>query len=661
MARHAVLFVSIVATLVAPRAAGYPWPTCGTTGSFPANDSTYLASINTIAATLPRNASASPGLYATGQAGQVWALALCRGDLNATSCFDCLTKGFHDLPSVCVYSKYATMYYDKCFLHYSNIHVRTSDLTARRSELSITSVDNVTAVPARFDRVVTVLLNATADYAAYNSSVTRLYASGMASFDQEIPDVYSWAQCTPGLTPVRCRVCLAHMIKALKSPLYAVWAGYLGIMCSVRYDNKPFLDGPLMVLRLPATGGPAPSSTPAPGAPATSSTPAPAIEGEKQSNSATRISVGIVCSLILVSIISAFAFSRFRRRNKAKEDHENPFKNISRAQCMIFDLPALVEATESFSERNKLGEGGFGVVYKGILPDGQEIAVKKLRGRAGHGLHQLHNEVLVLAELQHKNLVQLRGFYSHRDDTLLVYEYIKNGSLARYLSDTGEGHTLIWEQKYNIILGVAKGILYLHEDSIIRIIHRDLKPNNILLDEDMEPKIADFGLARLLGEGHTHTKTSRAVGTLGYMAPEYVYNRRVSPKIDIFSYGLLILQIVTTRRKCWSDDGKTMNLLTEVWSHWKKGTISRMMDKTLNQHTQNQQLRCIYVGLMCVQADPSDRPEISTVISMLTRDNMDLQPLEEPAFFFRSEPTSDFMSGDDISVNGVTVTDLCPR
>uniref|UniRef100_A0A453A190 non-specific serine/threonine protein kinase n=1 Tax=Aegilops tauschii subsp. strangulata TaxID=200361 RepID=A0A453A190_AEGTS len=231
--------------------------------------------------------------------------------------------------------------------------------------------------------------------------------------------------------------------------------------------------------------------------------------------------------------------------------HMKPaFQKMARA--LIFDLTALQEATQNFSEANKLGEGGYGIVYKGILPDGQEIAVKKLLGATEHGLHQLRNEVLLLAELQHKNLVRLQGFCSHRGDTLLVYEYIKNGSLDNFLFDTSEVNTLNWEQQYNIILGIAKGILYLHEDSSPRIIHRDLKANNILLDEEMDPKIADFGLARLLQEGHTHTQTTRAAGTLGYMAPEYAIHGSVSPKIDIFSFGVLVFEIITRRRNCSS-------------------------------------------------------------------------------------------------------------
>ncbi|EMS44971.1 Cysteine-rich receptor-like protein kinase 29 [Triticum urartu] len=475
----------------------------------------------------------------------------------------------------------------------------------------------------------------------------QYFVTGEVDFD---PRIYALAQCAPVLTPEQCSSCLGQLLVQIKVDLSTKppWVTSRVEWCDLRYDVRPFYEGQAM-LQLQAP--PPPSSA------------TPETRAEKKKSSAVGISVGIVCSLVLILILSALAFIRFRRRINKATEHDNPFKKISRAQCVIYDLPALQEATDNFSQRNKLGEGGFGAVYKGILPDGQEIAVKKLLGTAGHGLDQLHNEVLMLAELQHKNLVRLHGFYSHRDDTLLVYEYIKNGSLDNFLSDDTreEEHTLVWEQQYNIIIGIAKGILYLHEDSSMRIIHRDLKPNNILLDDDMEPKIADFGLARLLGEGHTHTKTSGVVGTLGYMAPEYAIHGRVSPKIDIFSYGVLVLQIVTRRRECWSADGNTVNLLTEVWNHWKKGTISQMMDQALDQHTRSQQLRCVHVGLMCVQADPDHRPEISTVIFMLTRDNMELQLPKEPAFFFGSEPTSDFVSGEDISVNEVSFTEPYPR
>ncbi|VAI20652.1 unnamed protein product [Triticum turgidum subsp. durum] len=531
------------------------------------------------------------------------------------------------------------MYEDDCVLRFANrqfLDFLNADQW-QAGELSAAATTILTAVSAASSNSTSGAGDAQKQY----------FVTGEVDFD---PRIYALAQCAPVLTPEQCSSCLGQLLVQIKVDLSTKppWVTSRVEWCDLRYDVRPFYEGQAM-LQLQAP--PPPSSA------------TPETRAEKKKSSAVGISVGIVCSLVLILILSALAFIRFRRRINKATEQDNPFKKISRAQCVIYDLPALQEATDNFSQRNKLGEGGFGAVYKGILPDGQEIAVKKLLGTAGHGLDQLHNEVLMLAELQHKNLVRLHGFYSHRDDTLLVYEYIKNGSLDNFLSDDTreEEHTLVWEQQYNIIIGIAKGILYLHEDSSMRIIHRDLKPNNILLDDDMEPKIADFGLARLLGEGHTHTKTSGVVGTLGYMAPEYAIHGRVSPKIDIFSYGVLVLQIVTRRRECWSADGNTVNLLTEVWNHWKKGTISQMMDQALDQHTRSQQLRCVHVGLMCVQADPDHRPEISTVIFMLTRDNMELQLPKEPAFFFGSEPTSDFVSGEDISVNEVSFTEPYPR
>uniref|UniRef100_A0ACD5XEE9 Uncharacterized protein n=1 Tax=Avena sativa TaxID=4498 RepID=A0ACD5XEE9_AVESA len=594
-------------------------------------------------------------------------MALCRGDVNASSCAGCVAAAFRAAGESCHNDTGVTLYEDGCVLRYGNRQFldflkpeqwqvgELSYLTRWANDEIVLAVG-----VGRFSAVATAILTAVSGRAlaaaSTNSTTAKQYfATGeVVGFD---PMIYALAQCVPVLTPAQCSGCLGQVLAPIRTKLSTtkpVWVTSRVEWCDLRYSVLPFYEGQSM-LKIEA---PPPSET-------------TGAEKKKKTTSAVAgISVGIVCSIVLVSILSVLVFIRFRRSRIKATEHDNPFKKISRAQCVIFDLPALEEATENFSQRNKLGEGAFGAVYKGILPNGQEIAVKKLVGTADHGLHQLHNEVVLLAELQHKNLVRLQGFYSHQDDTLLVYEYIKNGSLDNFLTDTREGHTLIWEQRYNIILGIAKGILYLHEDSSMRIIHRDLKPNNILLDDDMEPKIADFGLARLLGEGHTHTKTAGAAGTPGYMAPEYVYHRSVSPKIDIFSYGVLILQIITNRKECWSDDNDNVNLLTEVWNHWKRGTISEMMDQTLNEHTRNQQLRCVHVGLMCVQADPSDRPEISMVIMFLTRDNMELQPPEEPAFFFgsfnhrknpRSSSGSNFLLVEDISVNEVTISDMYPR
>jgi len=523
---------------------------------------------------------------------------------------------------------------------------------------------SVNTSDAWFSAAVTGTLTALVDRAAAATNATRKYfATGEMDFD---PKLYGLAQCAPDLTSAQCQGCLRNLQNVVVSArflsgrppsnsAFVVW-------CSLRYSVSPIYDGRAM-LQLAAPPEPPPSAT-----------LTPPSSGRKKS--AAGISAGIACFAVLMLILLVFFFLRFRRRIKATKNDEHSLKKIGRAQCTIFDLQTLQEATEHFSEKNKLGAGGFGTVYKGILSDGQEIAVKKLLGRAGPGLDQLQNEVRVLAELQHKNLVGLQGFCSHQNDTLLVYEYIKNGSLDNILFDDSKGNALNWEQQYNIIHGIAKGILYLHEDSSMRIIHRDLKSSNILLDDNMEPKIADFGLARLLGEGHTHTRTTRVVGTFGYMAPEYAWRGSVSPKIDIFSFGVLVLEIVTRRSNCSSDDHSTVNLLTDVWDHWTKQTVSQMLHPSLDEFARSQALRCIHIGLLCVQPEPDDRPDISAVVFMLTRDSMELQPPAQPAFFFgRESPSasrsdgqrnyvydrSSFILEQDISVNEVTLTEPYPR
>nr|CAB3454539.1 unnamed protein product [Digitaria exilis] len=243
--------------------------------------------------------------------------------------------------------------------------------------------------------------------------------------------------------------------------------------------------------------------------------------------------------------------------------------------------------------------------------------------------------------------------------------------------DINGGETLNWEQKYNIILGIAKGILYLHEDSSIRIIHRDLKSNNILLDENMNPKIADFGLAKLLGGGHTQTKTASVAGTYGYMAPEYALFGEVSPKIDVFSFGVLVLEIIIEKRNTNSDDtDKETNLLTDVWNCWTKGYPLQLVNKPLDRHTRSKLQRCIHIALLCVQENPDDRPSISSVVVMLTRSRVRLQPPRQPAFYFGRDSSSipdrcihgnyvyekyDVIVEDNFSVNDVTNTDPDPR
>ncbi|KAI4312373.1 hypothetical protein MLD38_037187 [Melastoma candidum] len=224
---------------------------------------------------------------------------------------------------------------------------------------------------------------------------------------------------------------------------------------------------------------------------------------------------------------------------------ENP---LSSQDMLLMRLSVICAATGDFSEENKLGQGGFGPVYKGVLLDGKEIAVKRLSRASGQGLIELKNEVDLIARLQHRNLVRLLGFCLEQHEMMLVYEYMPNKSLDFFLFDQSKSGSLDWKKRFSIIGGISRGLLYLHEDSRLRIIHRDLKASNILLDHEMNPKISDFGMARIFGVNQDEAATNRVVGTYGYMSPEYAMGGIFSVKSDVFSFGVLLLEIVSGRK-----------------------------------------------------------------------------------------------------------------
>ncbi|CAN6205639.1 unnamed protein product [Urochloa humidicola] len=673
-----------VVIIMLPLTAAQPfrYSTCAGGTYNAAANSTFQDNLDLLAAALPANASATPAGFATATAGvvpnKVSALALCRGDTGAATCRACVAAAFPGAARDCPGSKDATVYQDACAVRFSDQSFL--DFVGVNSPVAVYSwedADGLAAPAARFDAAVAALMGAAAERAAAataaaSSSATgrKYFATAVMDFDaRHYPEIYGLAQCVPEMSAAQCRGCLGGLVASMPGFLDGKPAGRaLGIWCNLRYSVRPFFNGRAS-LHLTA---PAPSPTVVP------STDTPEAGAGRKRGAAVGIAVGVACSVVLILIFLGVALIRVKRKVDTKNYlSESSLERMARAKCMVFDFLTLQEATENFSEERKLGQGGFGVVYKGKLPDGQEIAVKKLLDTAaGHGLLQLQNEVQVLATLQHKNLVRLHGFCVHQNEMMLVYEFIKNGGLDSFLfEDTRAGNKIRWDQQYNIVVGIAKGIMYLHEDSRIRIIHRDLKANNILLDDNADPKIADFGLARLLGD-HTQTKTATVAGTYGYMAPEYAMQGKVSPKVDVFSFGVLVLEIVTRRRNSSSYDCDTVNLLSDVWNCWTEGTMSQMLDQTLEGYSRTQALRCIQIGLLCAQPDPDDRPDIASVVSMLTRDNMELQAPAQPAFFFgRASPSvpqsceqriyicdrSDVISQEDVTVNEVTLTDPYPR
>ncbi|KAJ0966051.1 hypothetical protein J5N97_027189 [Dioscorea zingiberensis] len=339
------------------------------------------------------------------------------------------------------------------------------------------------------------------------------------------------------------------------------------------------------------------------------------------------------------------------------------------AEFTLFDFSKIADATDNFSLANKLGEGGFGPVYKGKFSGGQEIAVKRLSTSSGQGLEEFKNEVILIAKLQHRNLVRLLGCCIQEGEKILVYEYMPHKSLDYFLFEPSRGAQLDWSKRLNIIFGIAHGLLYLHKHSRLRIIHRDLKASNILLDEEFCPKISDFGTARIFSSNETQAKTTRVVGTYGYMSPEYASKGIFSIKSDVFSFGVLLLEIVSGRRNAGFDQyGNSFNLLGHAWELWIEGKWFEIVDPVLEDTCQGSELcKCIHVALLCVQENASDRVTMSEVITMLYSENSEHTSLttpKQPAFFdmrIKTEAYSQSIVGQKCSINEMTATAIHGR
>ncbi|CAA3009320.1 receptor kinase At4g00960 [Olea europaea subsp. europaea] len=305
-------------------------------------------------------------------------------------------------------------------------------------------------------------------------------------------------------------------------------------------------------------------------------------------------------------------------------------EKIAAQEQKQFPFEILVAATKKFHHTQKLGEGGFGPVYKGKLDDGREIAVKKLSNSSGQGKKEFQNEAKLLARVQHRNVVNLLGYCVHGAEKLLVYEYVVNESIDKILFKSGKREVLDWKKRYDIMAGVAKGLLYLHEDAHCRIIHRDIKGSNILLDDKWVPKIADFGMARLYPENQTHVNT-RVAGTNGYMAPEYLMHGHLSVKADVFSFGVVILELISGQKNSrFKHDPESENLLAWAYKLYKNGQSLDIMDPTLvSSAVPDQIIMCIKLGLLCTQSDPQLRPDMRRVVLILSRKPATVA-LEEP-------------------------------
>ncbi|XP_030479933.1 probable LRR receptor-like serine/threonine-protein kinase At1g56140 isoform X1 [Cannabis sativa] len=330
----------------------------------------------------------------------------------------------------------------------------------------------------------------------------------------------------------------------------------------------------------------------------------------------TGIIIGTVVPIMVVGL--ALLLLVFYKRRKYDEDDNEELLGIG-PKPDTFSYAELRAATGDFSSANKLGEGGFGHVYKGTLSDGKEVAVKQLSVASNHGKGQFMAEIATISVVQHRNLVKLYGCCIQGNRRILVYEYLHNRSLDQALFGKNNLH-LDWPTRFNICLGIARGLAYLHEESSPRIVHRDVKASNILLDDALCPKISDFGLAKLYDDNKTHMST-RVAGTIGYLAPEYAMRGHLTEKADIFGFGVVALEIVSGKPNFYNEGNESIYLLERVWNLHENYQSLELVDPSLAEFDEKEAIRIIRVALLCTQGSPLIRPSMSRVIGMLIGDS----------------------------------------
>ncbi|KAK7246272.1 hypothetical protein RIF29_41134 [Crotalaria pallida] len=395
------------------------------------------------------------------------------------------------------------------------------------------------------------------------------------------------------------------------------------------------------------------------------------LDEKKKKNATVIVTVTVIIGTILI-VACAYILWRMNTIEEKtnprvqKRNQINDMTKVKLPEVSLYELEKLAIATNNFHLTNKLGQGGFGPVYKGTLEDGQKIAVKRLSKASGQGLEEFMNEVEVISKLQHLNLVRLLGCCTDGDEKILIYEYMPNRSLDAYLFDP-LGPVLNWEKRFHILEGIARGLLYLHRDSRLRIIHRDMKLSNILLDEELNPKISDFGMARIFGRTEDAANTNRVVGTYGYMSPEYAMEGLFSEKSDVFSFGVLLLEIISRRKNTsFYEDAESLSLLGFAWKMWNDGNTASLIDPEISNPSSFHEdiLRCIHIGLLCVQELARDRPTMSIVISMLNSETVNLPPPKQPAFTQRQAMLDVVCSHKNdglCSINYVSLTSIQAR
>ncbi|KAK7405865.1 hypothetical protein VNO78_07475 [Psophocarpus tetragonolobus] len=580
----------------------------------------------------------------------VYGQSLCRGDItNSTICQQCIDKASQDILNRCN-SENAMIWYNLCQVRYSFQNFDVMAYTGKYPKQN--GEEKNVSDPIELGEYLTYLMDTLSNLAAFEPS-KNMFAAGEIGYPGN-RTVYGLVQCIRDIPESQCKTCLSYAFSDLTSCCsYREGGIILDRTCNMRFQFSLFFNASSGYRLIYPTS-----------------------EGGKWKY---WMIVLIICGSILVLAFAIGLATAILRQKKDRDRDEEATERtllqelsysksvavtqegdlISSDELLFMTLATIKIATDDFADTNKLGQGGFGAVYKGVLPNGNEIAVKRLSRKSWQGIEELKNEVILIAKLQHKNLVRLLGCALEGEEKLLIYEFMSNKSLDQFIFE--KRSKLDWKTYYGIINGIARGILYLHEESRLKIIHRDLKPNNVLLDHELSAKISDFGMARIFSENQNAANTKRVVGTYGYMAPEYAMEGLFSVKSDVFNFGVILLEIISGKRNSgFYITELAPSLLAYGWRLWNEGKELDFVDPMLLERCLGSEIvRCMHIGLLCVQENPEHRPTMSNVVVLLGSESMALPQPRQPALcrVLRVDP----LTTTNASVNEITFSDILPR
>ncbi|CDP11365.1 unnamed protein product [Coffea canephora] len=602
--------------------------------------SIYRANLNFLLYNLSSHASRTDnnGFYnfSTGDdpSNKVYGLFLCRGDVHTDVCKECVADAHTRLLHECPNQTAAIVWYDECLVRFSDQTIFSkADLgenVTRRNPFDVPGPDW-----DKFKMVLINLLHNAADEAA-NHTMGKKFAVQEGNYSTDQKRLYTLTQCTPDLSPYDCKSCLREAIMDVPACCSKKQGGrVLYPSCNLRYEVSSFYDN-VSSASPNSPGGPPPNST----------------EGNQnlveyvtvrfphqhillitciiicnlwkilsgKGRSPPRAAFSIAVPLIGVAVV-LFVMALVFLKRRLRKSYVAMAPETS-AESLQYSLTEIQIATNNFSVDNKIGEGGFGRVYKGVLGNGQEVAVKRLSRSSVQGAEEFKNEIVVVAKLQHRNLVRLLGFCLEGEEKILIYEFVANKSLDYFLFGG-----------FNL-------------DILIQICGVDQYEGN----------------------------TNRIAGTVGYMAPEYTRWGQFSLKSDVFSFGVVILEIVTGKKSSdFHQSRDSEDLLSYAWNHWRRGQTLALWDSSVgDSYARNEVIQCIQVGLLCVEEDASKRPKMASVVSMLNPGSVSLPTPHRPAVFRSngSESRVDELKVDQSntqrisapsSVNDASITEPYPR